>query len=442
MIPAPRPHRTLRDDIEASLKRHGIVAVTAIVVFVGGLVVWSALTEIAGAVIAPGNLVVRGSTKTVQHLHGGIVKKINVDNDDVVKAGQVLVQLDDSSAKAALHLANQKRDQALVLRARLQAEIAGRDTVAVPPELKDRSGDPDIRELLSTQRDLLEARARSRASQRQQIRDQIAQLKSRIEGLKNQIAATTEQMQVLKQEETSLSGLLKKGLVGAARVDDLKRSGADLRGTRAKLKADMAAARGSISEHQAQLASVTHDFRSSVLGQLEKVRETIVDATKERLTAKNTLDRLTIRAPIGGVVHENVVHTVGSVVSPGEVLMRIVPQDQGLIARVRISPLDAAKVNVGQKVEVRFPGLDPRKTAPVPARIKQMSPDLSQDKATGAQYYSARIVLDGRPHEGALTPRLLPGMPVQAFVQTSRRSILSYLVQPIVDQLRLVFREN
>jgi HlyD family secretion protein len=411
------------------------------VLLIGGLGGWAAMTQIAGAVVASGIVVVDGGSKKVQHSEGGIVSQIAAKNEDQVKVGQLLVRLDGTSIKADLEVVLSQLREAVATQARLIAESTDAPTMILPAIVSNWPMDPVLSELLGSQEKLRQSRKQALTSQQGRIDEQITQKQQQIKGLEAQQAANTQQLDSFKGENKNLDKLLTNGLVAGSRVNDMKRSQTQLEGQAGSIMSDIAAARASIAELQVQRAQIVTDFRSQVLTDLQTVNQSVVELMQKKIAAEDRLTRLDIRAPLDGIVHESTVQTVGGVVGARETLMLVVPQNERLMVDARISPLDIDKLHVDQAVIVKMSSLDPRNTPDLSAVIKTISPDLTRDPTTNAQYYDVRLdVPDAEMQKLPKGTKLVPGMPAEAFIQTGDRTVWSYLVHPITDELNRTFR--
>jgi HlyD family secretion protein len=429
-------------DIE-SLKRHSAVGLLGVIGLFGGLTLWAAFTDIQGAVIASGTLIVEGFSKQVQHPDGGIVTQIMVRDEDVVEESQVLLTLDDTPIKANLSVINSQRNEALVIEARLIAELAEQPTFVPPQELLAMSSDPEISSHLTTQQQILTARIRDQAGKTSQLNEQISQLDHQIEGLDIQLTAANRQYDVIAERTADMEGLFEKNLVEAGQVATLRLQLAAAEGEKGRLIAAIAETRATIAEKQLQIEQITTEFMQRALDELQRTRQVLAESTQQKVAAEDRLAKTVIRAPQAGIVHESVVHTVGGVIGAGQVLMMIVPQSDDLLVRIRIDPMDIDQMQVGQKVYLRFSSLDQRKTPEAAGAIEKVSPDLVVEQQTGRGYYTATVRIEAE--ERAKLPadiKLLPGMPVEAFVTTGERSVLDYLIHPFIAELQLAFRES
>lgn len=426
-----------------SLRRHSMAGLLGVVGLFGGLTLWAAFTDIQGAVIAGGSLVIEGFSKQIQHADGGIVTEILARNDDVVEEGQVLLRLDDTSIKASLAVVNAQRNEALIIEARLVAELAGQGVFVLPTELKDLAADPEIVSRNLTQQEILTARVEDQAGKVSQLNEQMAQLDHQIEGLDIQLKAASRQFDIIEKRATDMEGLYAKNLVEAGQVSQLQLQLAAAEGEKGRLIAAIAQSRATIAEKQLQVEQLKSEFTQRALDELQKTRQVLAEATQQKVAAEDRLARTVIRAPQAGIVHESIVHTIGGVVGSGQTLMMIVPQSDDLLVGIHIDPMDIDQIKIGQRTHLRFSSLDQRKTPEAWGHVEQISPDLVVEQQTGRRYYTANVRIEAE--DKAKLPaniKLLPGMPVEAFVTTGDRTVLDYLLHPLIAELQLAFRET
>jgi HlyD family secretion protein len=426
----------------SSFYRHAWLGVGIVALLLGGLLAWAATTQLAGAVVASGTVVVEGGTKRVQHHEGGIVQQILVRNEDRVEAGDVLLRLDGTTVAADLAVVNAQLAEALTLQARLQAESLDEAQMVLTAAAVPVDDLVNLEDLLAAQDRLRASRQSVRDSRNRQLEEQIVQLGVQIEGLEAQHSAVSRQAELMAEEVRDMEHLFAQSLIDASRLKAVQRELARLEGDKGRLVADMAAARAAIAEKEFQIAQSTDEFQASVLEQLQTVNQQVAELMQRRIAARDRLAKLDIRAPRAGIVHQSIVETVGGVVAPGETLMLIVPQDSRLIIEAQVSPMDVDRLVLGQTVSLRMVGLDARTTPELNAEVAALSPDLSHDQATGMSFYAARIQIPetelARLPDGQV---LVPGMPAEAFIETGDRSVLSYLLHPLTEQLAHTFRE-
>lgn len=433
----------MEPNIPRSLRRHAIVSFALIAGLGGGLLTWAATTEVSGAVIASGVVAVEGGSKRVQHPDGGVVKEILVRDESVVKAGQPVVRLDDTMAAAVLESTLSQIRDSIARQSRLTAESAGLTELVLPAFAAEWQNDPLMAALLASEERLLASRAASLEGRLVQSREQITQLEQQISGLDARHTALKAQLAIVSQDEAGLENLARQGLVTSQRINETKLRKAELEGEIGQLLGQIASARASIAERKVAMSTTEEQFRGDVMTELLLVSQTVNELLQQKIAAEDRLSRLVIRAPIDGVVHQSSVQTIGGVVDGGETLMMIVPQEDGLMVNARISPLDIDKLVVGQDVVVRLAGMSNRFTADLNAAVTSISPDLTMDPVTQAEFYFAKVELpEGEFAKLPEGTRLIPGMPAETFMKTADRTVLSYLVEPFTDQVDYMFRED
>ena len=429
-------------DIAASLRRHLLAAGAVVVVLAGGLGAWAGLAEIASAVVANGVVVVESNVKRVQHREGGIVREIKARDGDLVAAGDLLLRLDDTVTRASLAIVSTQLDELHAQAARLAAERDDVAGISFPEALMRRADEPAIRAAISGQRALLKARRASLKGRKEQLREQIGQFEKQVGGLEVQQVSKEQEIELNARELGDLETLFARALIPASRIYALRRDRARLVGERGGFIAQIAQAKEAISERRIQILQIEEDVRAEVLQQLQDTRSQIAQLTERENAARDELRRVDIRAPRSGYVHQLAVHTVGGVIGPGETAMLIVPREDLLVIEARIEPTDVDRLSRDQPVVVRFPNFNLQTTPELVARVLSVSADLEIDRATGLSYYTARLALSDGEKEKLGGNVIVPGMPVEAFIVAGDRTVLSYLLKPLADQIRHAFREE
>jgi HlyD family secretion protein len=415
-----------------------LLGLACAIMLVGGLGAWAAATEISGAVIASGVLKVDSSVKKVQHPTGGVVGELLVREGDTVEAGQVLVRLDETQTRANLAIVTKSIDELLAREARLEAEKTGAETLAFSDQLLARQDNATVEKLVEGERKLFELRKSAREGRKSQLRERIAQLNQEIAGLTQQAEAKTSEIALLEKELGAVRQLWDKKLVQLNRVTEVERDAARLAGERGQLMASIAQAKGKVAEVKLQIIQVDEEMRSEVAQELSEIRAKLSEFSERKVTAEDQLKRIDIRAPQDGTVHELEIHTVGGVVGAGEPLMLIVPRNDDLIVEARVSPTDIDQLQAGQPAVLHFSGLNQGTTPEVDGRI---GADISTDETTGRPYFVARVTIDAKSLAKLDGLKLVPGMPVEVFMETAPRTVLSYVLKPLNDQIERTFRE-
>jgi len=427
---------------EASIRRHIIAGSVLVAVLAVGFGGWAATAEISGALIAPGTIVVDSNVKKVQHPTGGVVGEVRVHDGDRVKAGDILIRLDETVMRANLAIVTKGLTELYARKARLAAERDGADTLAVPKELADRIDDPDVKEALDSERKLFELRRTARLGQKDQLQQRVKQLQEQITGLIAQQDAKEKETTLINQELAGVRDLWAKNLVQLNRLTSLERDAAKIEGERGQLIAAAAEAKGKIAEIQLQIIQVDQELSSDVAKELREIDSKIGEYVERKVTAEDQLKRTDIRAPQGGVVFQSTANTVGGVVTAGDPIMLIVPESDKLLVEVKVEPKDIDLVAIGQPVVLRFSAFNQRTTPELNGSVSRVAADTSNDQRTGQSYYVVRIALDPGELDRLGAVKLTPGMPVEAFIQTGERTLVAYLIKPLHDQLMRSFREK
>ena len=425
-----------------SIRLHLAIGLAVVVILAGGLGGFSATQQFSGALIAPGQIVVESNVKKVQHPTGGVVGEVRARDGDKVKAGDIVVRLDDTVTKANLAIVTKNLDAALARAARLEAEQRGFDKIKFPPQLLARAEDPDAAAVMASETKLFEVRVNGRVGQKAQLRERITQLNDEIAGLTAQEKAKDQESALVDKELAGVRQLYEQRLVQLSRLTTLERDAARLNGERAQYIAAMAQAKGKITETELQIIQVDKDMVSEVSKDLREANDKIGELIERKVTAEDQLRRVDIRAPQDGIVEQSNVHTVGGVITAGDTLMLIVPQTDDLQVEAKVNPQDIDKLQVGQQTLLRLSAFNQRTTPELNGVVSRVSPDVNTDQRTGQSYYTIRVSMPPEEIARLGEVKLIPGMPVEAFVQTGERTLLSYLMKPLSDQLMRAFRER
>jgi HlyD family secretion protein len=428
---------------QRSIRAH-LVAIAAAALFVVlGVGVIGATTELAGAVIAAGALVVDSNVKKVQHPTGGIIGELLVRDGTRVQAGDLLIRLDETTAQANVAMVDKSLAELYARRARLEAERDGSDVIEFPDDLlRSAQQQADIGRVVTGERRLFELRRQAQDGQKAQLRERVSQLNEEVRGYTEQSVAKGKEIEFIGRELEGVRELFSKNLIPIARVTALERDAARLEGERGQLIATIPQGKGKISETELQIIQVDQNMRSDVAKELADIRAKIAEMVERRVTAADQLQRIDIRAPQTGMVHQLSVFTKGGVVAAGEQIMLIVPEADDLIVEVRVDPQKIDQLELGRAATLRFPGFNQRTTPELNGRVTRIAADVIQDQRTGQPYYLVRIGLAADEIERLNGLKLVPGMPVEAFISTGERTMLSYLLKPLTDQARRAFREK
>lgn len=424
--------------------RGPILAGTAICfAFFGGLTGWSVLAPLASSAMGPGVVSPDGSRRTVQHLEGGIVEQLLVQDGSKVEAGDPLIILEDKAARAAHELALVQTRQFMAIEARLLAERAGETKPRFPAELLERAGEPEVAVLLRTQLQLMEQRQGSLQQRRTLLQQKITQITEEISGLNAQITSQTRQLALIAEETKGVLQLVDKGLERKPRLLNLQRQQAEIVGLRATNHSAIARAHQSIAEAEQQIITLDAERQEDISTQLAQVTTELASARERLGAAADVLRRTVITAPVSGTIVQLKARTIGGVVTAGQPILDIVPRDDELLIDARIAPTDIDVVHPGLSAQVVLSAYKQRNLPRIDGRVRSVSADRIIDPQNNTPYYLVRIEVD-RDQLAKIDPDIVltPGMPAEAMVMTGTRTALQYLTQPFLDSLRRSMQES
>ena len=432
--PISRSHRSIR--------RHAFAGIVIVLILVGGVGGWAGTMKLSGALIAPGSIVVDSNVKKVQHPTGGIVGEFHVRDGDRVKVGDVVVRLDDTVTRANLAIVIKGLNELTARKSRLESERDGLESVRFPAELLARAHEADVAAVINSERKLFELRHSARLGQKEQLRQRIEQLREEVRGYRAQQEAKRKEIELIEREMVGVRDLWKQKLIQITRLTELERTAARLEGESAQLIAQTAQVAGRVAEIELQIIQIDRDLSSEVAKETREIDAKLGEFVERKITAEDQLKRIDIRSPQDGTVFQSSVHTVGGVITAGDPIMLIVPTADNLTVEAKVNPQDIDQVKLGQTALLRLSAFNQQSTPEIYGKVTRISADAGTDQRTGLSYYVIRIAMP--PEEVARLGEVtvIPGMPVEAFVQTGERTMLSYFAKPLHDQLMRVFRER
>lgn len=421
-------------------ERAGVIALSAFILFA---VAWSVLAPLSSAAIAPGVISPYGSRKTVQHLEGGIIERILVDDGSDVEAGQPLVLLEDTMARASYELIRTQYFTLAAQQERLIALQTQSEDIAFPSWLLDEARDPKVYEILVTQRQLLHTQKRAHDDRKAVLRQKEAQLREEIVGLQAQIDGQNEQLSLIGEEIKGVKTLVNKGLERKPRLLALQRTEAELKAGMGSNQALISRSEQAIGETELQLIAADTVLQNEIAQELSKIRGELSAAGERMAASADILDRIQITAPVSGKIVELKFHTSGGIIAPGQAILDIVPQNEDLIIEAQVSPVDIDVVHEGLEAQVRLSAFSQRNLPQIVGRVTSVSADRLIDEMTGQPYFKAIIEVDRDTLAAASEDlTLTAGMPAEVMIVTGSQTFVGYLLDPIVGTFRHAFREG
>lgn len=430
--------------LHTNIRRVIIIASLILVLGFGSFLAWAFVAPLDEGVVAPGVVAVISNRKTIQHMHGGLVKEILISEGDKVKANQVLVRLDDVEPRAGLAAVRSEYLAALVVEARLLAERTGAGRIAFPGKLLLHQDDPDVSELMRRHIELFQVRRRALENEKDILKENIEGLQEYIVGLEELQKYQLKQTDLLTKEVEQLRELAAEGYYPKNKIMEMDGAIAELTGKRSEGLGNIARARKSVSEYKMRVLLTEQEFLREVEAQLSDIKKKLPALKDQYAAVQDVVERTEIRSPVDGTVLGLNIHTIGGVITVGQRIMDIVPLNSELIVEAKVNPQDIDKVHNGLKADLRFTSFSLKKTHVVEGDVILVSPDRMVDEHTGIPYYFCKV----RPKEKGLKAlaakagKLQPGMPVQVIIRTGERTFMNYLVRPMLDRLAASFKEE
>lgn len=448
-VPVATPQRTARPPnedrppgLDESLRKYAIAGWLILALFFGGFGIWALIAPLNGAVVSNAIVKVQGNRKSVQHLDGGIVKQLNVKEGDLVKAGEVLVVLDDSQARAEFEVLSQ---QQMVLHAtdvRLSAELNHSLQLSPPPDIAAHLDEPDVKNMWGAQTQQFMSRRAALLGDRKVIQEKINQLQEQIVGSEKQVIAYAQQIDSVKKELQNITPLVERGLIAQPRRLQLERSAYALEGQIAQTTADIARFRQAIAEQTQQIAQLDNDQMTGVTKDLRDTQALLLEVIPRLMNAKAALGRMEIRSPYTGQVVGLNVFAVGAVIQRGDKILDIVPDDDALTVEAQIAVDDISEVHPGMVAEIQLTAYKQRITPMIHGDVVQVSADRLTDNRTGLPYYTALVRINQKELVQLRDVHLYPGMPARVMIPTIERTAFDYLVGPLAASFNTAFRQK
>lgn len=430
-------------DVPRSIRKHMTIGLVLIALFFGGFGTWAATAPLAAAIISQGSFVATGKNKIIQHLEGGIIEEILVSEGDMVEKGQTLIRLDETAALVKERQLFLRRARLEAVVARLEAEQAGRNEITFPEMIQENLTNPKVAEIVEEQKASFRAMREKLTSDIKLLEHNIHSLEFRGEGYQSLLDSHHRQLELLKQEYAGKKSLFDKGLIRAPELRAIERAMADATGNIGRLQAEISETQAQIDKHEQQILQTRSAYRQAALEQLQPSASELDTVREEAHSARRVLDRVTIDAPVSGVVVRMHYYTPGGVIESGKSILEILPVDVPLIIETYILQSEIDSVKIGQPATIRLTALNRRTTPVLDGEVFYVSADSVPDESSsGREAYVVRVRLEPSELERIHGFAPTPGMPAEVLIQTAERTFLSYLVKPIRDSMSRAFAER
>lgn len=426
----------------AEAHRVGRIGLWALAIGFGGFLLWAGLAPLDEGVPGQGMVAIDTKRKAVQHLSGGIIKEVLVHEGEEVKEGQLLIRLDEAVARANYEAVRQRYLGLRAMQGRLQAEQAGAAKITFHPDLEAASSDPLIRQQMLNQEQLFGTRRNLLRSDLQSIEESIQGQQGLLQAYAGMLENRRNQLRLINEELGNLRGLVKEGYAPRNRQLEMERMVADSSTAIADLMGNTVRAQRSIGELRQRIMSRQQDFRREVETQMAEVSREVLSEEQKFKAVSNDLERTEIKAPAAGQVVSLAVQTVGGVVQPGQKLMDIVPKGEPLLLEAHVAPHLIDKVQAELPVDVRFNSFAHSPQLVVQGKVVSVSADLLTEPQTGVPYYLARVLITPEGMKTLGKRQLHPGMPVEVVFKTGERSVLTYLLNPLIKRMSASMKEE
>ena len=428
--------------ISISGRKFAVFGLLAAGLAFGGGGMWAATAPLAGAALAPGVVVATGQNRVVQHLEGGIIEMIMVNEGQLVERGEILLRLSRAAAEANVQRLRKQFNIYSAMRARFRAEQAGEADITFPDALLKQSTDAEIADIMETQKSEFAARREELLAETAVLETRTEAYREEISGLEAQRTAQRQQLTLIQEELEATKNLLDKGLAPKTKHLALQRKSAELIGNMGQLTARIARTKQTIAETQQQIIHLKKEKLEGAVAQLRDIQTKLLDVEQRMHAADDEIRRVEVRAPIKGVVVKLHHNTRGGVVSPGDPIVELLPIGASLQVEAQVRPEDIDVVSVGRPAKLRFTSLRQRITPTLPGKVEYISADRLTDEVTKRSYYAARIGIDADLSKALGNVRISPGMPVEVYVETGKRTALEYMLGPITDSFARSFLEE
>ena len=430
-------------EVPRSIRTQTIIGLALMFVVGGGFGAWAGFAPLASAVIAPGSFVATSKNKIVQHLEGGIIRDILVDEGDRVQAGQDLVRLDETAALAIARQLELRKLRLEAIQARLQAQARGADDFVPPASISEKFDDAEIKAIIDSQRENFRSTRAKLDNQLRLLRENTVALTFQLEGIRAQVDSMRRQKAILQNELDVKTSLLQKGIVTRSSISLLERAVADAEGDIARLEAEGRISETQIGKYRLEMAQVADSAQKTAFDEIQTVEAELDSVREQILNARSVLDRTMIRAPVSGIVIRSYYHTSGGVIESGRPIMEILPSNEPLIIEAQVPRMQIDEVHVGQSASIRLSALNQRTTPILDGKVIYVSADAVTASVASPvkDIYVARVEIPTEQLHRVKGFNPTPGMPAEILIQTHERTFFEYLAKPVTDSMARAFRE-
>ncbi|QBE64617.1 HlyD family type I secretion periplasmic adaptor subunit [Pseudoduganella lutea] len=409
-----------------------------------GFLVWACTAPLDKGVPLSGFLAPETNRKAIQLQAGGTVSEILVRDGDVVKAGQVLVRMNDVQVKSAADVTRTQYFTARAAEARLLAELSNEKTVPFPAALEEFRNDPAVQQAVSLQAQLLMSRQMALQNELGALQENIEGLNAQAKGLEESRIAKKAQLDILKEQLDSSRDLAKEGYIPRSRLLDLERTHAQISGTISEDIGNIARSKRQVLELKLRGAQRLQEYQREVRTQLSDVQKEAEGLQARLVGHAYEVENVEVRSPVAGIVVGRSIFSRGAVVTPGQKMMEIVPAEDALVVEGDLPVNMVDRVHVGLPTELIFSAFNTNKTPHIPGTLIHIAADRSVDEKTGFAFYKvkAKVSPEGAKMIAQLKLDIVPGMPVELFVKTGERTMMSYLMKPVIDRAHSALSED
>jgi epimerase transport system membrane fusion protein len=429
------------NDNDQQLIRFGVTVVIVVFCILGS---WMAIAPLSSAIVATGSVSADIYKKTVQHLEGGIVEEILVRNGDTVHEGQVLLKFQNSSVSSQLHILENQYREALVVESRLESQINALSEITFSDELLAQEQTSELNNTLRTQKQIFDLKQKMIINDARITEQRITQLTRYVEGMNALLQSKFIRLQAINEEIEEWKILLAEQLIDKLKIRELMKEKAMIEGDISNSQSEIAKAKEQMNELQSQFLARQKEIQDKTFEELVATKNLLAEIRSKRVALKDTSERLSVKAPISGVVVGLEIHTIGGVITAGKPIMDIVPYNEHLMIYAKIQTNDVDKVHPNQLADIRFSAFNTKYTNVLEAKVVHVSADSLIDQRTGTPYYEVKLELTpkGYTQLQGYQFSLVAGMPAEVMIKTEERTILSYLIKPFFDMLNRSFNEE